>query len=539
MRRRAFMANLSSALLLPTLLPKNALGQDPRAGLLNPAHLDPGMDMDPCSGYTTRPEKQFFFTDLRHIDPGDLSWRSIDGKPVPVAGPPEPPFEVQADLGRVPRGIRMVAQKAIKEGPLPQGLPLVMIYDEGVYRGWDLDANYPKGKNLGSYSVALPASIGITYFESDNAIDWKVKGKTDVPVDNRTGIDGATFFIDPHGPADERYKALYNCSLPRENKALIAKFQAQYFKLHPHLRDTRLSVENENMSCLYGLVSPDGISWKPIDEPLMMHHGDTHNMIYFDEWLGQYVLYTRLYWLRRRMIARAVSNDFRHWSPVRPIVMPSLDDPFSTDVYTNCRTTFPGAPNYHLMFPTFYHRYSQTSEIRLLSSFDGEIWDQVPGDPVVEAGGPDHWTGEYIGVLGNMVPLGGERMALRLAAASHPHKYPRWKDFIKNRTGWATWPNGRLSALVADEEGEFHTFGLTVTGRELRVNARVWRAGDLRVGIQGNENRTVELCDPIHGDSGTHVVTWKGDPLLGKSEGDTVVLHFKLRSAELFGFEFV
>ncbi len=84
MRRRAFMANLSSALLLPTLLPKNALGQDPRAGLLNPAHLDPGMDMDPCSGYTTRPEKQFFFTDLRHIDPGDLSWRSIDGKPVPA-----------------------------------------------------------------------------------------------------------------------------------------------------------------------------------------------------------------------------------------------------------------------------------------------------------------------------------------------------------------------------------------------------------------------------------------------------------------------
>ena len=73
-------------------------------------------DMDPAGGYTVKPPAQFLFTDFRHIDPGDLNWLSPEGAALPVAGPPDPPVPAVASLGLVARGIRLVAQRAGKEG---------------------------------------------------------------------------------------------------------------------------------------------------------------------------------------------------------------------------------------------------------------------------------------------------------------------------------------------------------------------------------------------------------------------------------------
>jgi len=51
--------------------------------------------------------------------------------------------------------------------------------------------------------------------------------------------------------------------------------------------------------------------------------------------------------------------------------------------------------------------------------------------------------------------------------------------------------------------------------------------------------RSVADCDPIHGDHANRIVTWKGDATLGVEPGAGVVLSFRMRSAELFGFEWV
>jgi len=118
----------------------------------------------------------------------------------------------------------------------------------------------------------------------------------------------------------------------------------------------------------------------------MIHYGDTRNTVYYDEWLGKYVLYTRQYWFRRRMVARAVSDDFYHWSPAEPLLWPELSDPLSHDIYTNGRTSYPGLPSHHLMFPMFYRRYDQTSEIHMYSSVNGKMWHRLPGGPIVSAG---------------------------------------------------------------------------------------------------------------------------------------------------------
>jgi hypothetical protein len=527
MRRRDFIAGVGSALVASAARPFSGLVV---AQASQPAAAEG--DPDPAGGYTLRPPRQFLFTDLRHIDPSDLAWRSPDGKSIPVAGPPDPPVPAIADLGRVPRGIRLVAQPAAKEGPV-ENLPGRVIHADGLYRSWTIQTKYPSGKNLGSYSAAPAEAIAVRCGESKDGYAWTWRDAGEIKVSDVTGIDGEFFFIDPHAAPDERFKCIYNARVLSD----VGPLWEQYRKIHPRHRDLRLN--HDYIYCLFGMVSPDGLAWKPISEPLMVHKGDTDNTVYYDEWLGKYVLYTRLYWMQRRMIARAESDDFRRWTPVDPIVSPGLEDPVSFDVYTNGRTCYPGLPEHHLMFPLFYRRYTQTAEIHLHSSLDGIRWDRVPGGPVLTPGDPGAWDGEFIGAGKDLVPLGKDRIAIPYSGSTHPHKSPRWPGVISSATGWASWPKGRLCAIRADEEGQFSTFGVEITGQQLKINARVRRAGEIRIGLIGTNGRSVGECDPITGDSLAHPVTWKGDSALRRDRGQTVILHFALRAADLFGFEWV
>ncbi len=527
MNRRTFLAGLGSAMCLSAAR-READGQVAAATTF-PADID----ADPCGGFSMESPRQLLFTDLRHIDPGDLGWRTNEGKSIPLINPPQPVVPAVADAGSVPRGIRIEVRKANKEGPI-NGLPTQIIHDGGLYRTWGLSASYPQGTNFGSYTVAPASSLTVRYGESKDGYAWDWKPAGEVKVSDITGVDGGTFFIDPHGPPAERYKCLYHALILGNTQPLWEQYQ----KLHPRYRDDRLSAKMIN--ALFGMVSPDGLKWEPIPEPLMIHKGDTDNSVYYDAWLGKYVLYTRLYWLRRRMIARAESDDFRHWTPVDPIIWAGLDDPYSYDIYTNGRTCYPGLPEHHLMFPMFYRRYTQTSEIHLYSSLDGIRWDHVPGGPVLAPGDPGTWDGEYIVAGRHLVPLSKDRIAIPYSGSAYPHKYPRWPNLPHppgGSSGWAWWPKGRLTALVADEEGEFRTFPVPVMGKELRLNAKIHRAGKVQVGLRSVQGRTVDDADPINGDGSELAVTWKGDAKVGVKSGETVTLQIRLRAAELYGLE--
>lgn len=535
MKRREFCTGIGSAFVLSSI--RGSTGQA-LAQTSTPAEMDP----DPRGGYTPVPPKQFLFTDFRHIQPGDLGWRGLDGKSIPVAGPPMPPVPAVADAGGMPYGIRLVTQPATRQGPFP-GLPNVLVYHEGMYRSWRVGAVYPTGSDLGSYTVAPAKALEVSYGESKDGYEWKWRKVSEVSLPNIkipnnglpniSGIDGDGFFIDPHGPAEERYKIIFHALLLGD----ISGYWKQYQKVHPRYRDTRLS--EKSLNGMFGLVSPDGVNWKAIPEPLMIHKGDTDNTAYYDEWLGKYVMYTRLYWLERRMIARAESDDFRHWTPVQPIVRPSLSDAPSNDVYLNGRTCYPGLPEHHLMFAELYRRYTQTAEIHLMSSLDGIAWDRIPGGPVMTPSDPGKWDSEYLCAGKNLVPLGNDKIGIPYVGLNHPHKYPRWPGVISAGAGWATWPKGRLVALVADEVGEFRTFVIKVTGTQLKVNIQAHRAGEIRIGVRGFADRSVDLCDPLYGDELAKTVTWKGNSDLSKAKGKDIVLQFKLRAAKLFGFEWV
>lgn len=481
------------------------------------------------------PGKWVLFADLRHIQCGRLSWVAPDGRRFGVGHPPEPQVEMDAQPEFVPHGVQLVAQPACKTEPVDgwKGWGRI-IYDQGVYRSWYMEVDGNSLQGTGSRSQTdTPQSVVICYVESKDGFKWSEPHRCPIRVPGQTHFDGLTFFIDPVAPNEERHKLVY-CALPP--KDLGDALFAEYTRRPARYRDVRISQGRS--PCFFAVTSPDGLEWKPIERPLMMHPGDTDNTVYYDPALGKYVLYTRMFRHGRRWVGRAEAEDFLHWGPIEPIIWPRLDDPLDYDVYLNGYTEYPGAPEYRLMFPMFYHRYTERSDVRLYSSDDGIAWNQVPGGPVLTPGEPWKWDSEFITGGKDLVPFGEGRIAIPYTGTSYPHKYPRWPAVFEAwRMAWAWWPEGRLCAIKAEREGEFWTFPLTLAGRSLRLNFRTPRAGEIRVGVVGVEGRSVDDCDPLHGDSLSRTVSWNGQADLGAPEEQPVSLHFKLRCAELFAFE--
>jgi hypothetical protein len=527
MQRRKFLKSVGSPALLA------AAGPSITAALADDTH--PKIVRGSVDGSGRTPPRAYVFTDHRLIDPGDVGWADPEGKGLPLDDPPGPVVDAHVVPNNVPYGIRFVAQPARVDArsadpPVPPGQILEV---DGSYLAIALRIEYPPGKDLGANSTAVPKAVSITASRSKDLHTWEELGGNQISVPGQTQMDGFAAFLDPHGSPEERFKAVY---MARPPQADIPALWAAYQKVHPRDRDERIDGDRV-MSCMYGATSPDGITWTAIEKPLFVHKSDTDTTVVYDEGLGKYVMYTRLYPSQRRMVAICEAENFREWGPVRPLIWAGLEESPSTDVYTNARTHCPGLPDVKLMFPSFYHRFDQTSEIRLFTSRDGLNWSQVPGGPVLSRTSFRDSSVEFLVARKPLLPLPNERVGVRYSASPYPHKYPRWKEGLQPaQSGWAWWEKDRLVALTADEEGEFTTFLIPVMGRELRLNARTPRGGMIRVGFRG---RKLDDCDPIVGDSLAHPVRWKGNADVGLRPGASVAITFQMRRAELFGFEWV
>ncbi|MFZ4780520.1 MAG: hypothetical protein ACOYM3_34640, partial [Terrimicrobiaceae bacterium] len=415
MKRREFIKVIGASALVARGYPFFTVAEAEEA--------KPGLDPDPIGGYVKHPPRAYLFTDHRLIRPSDLGWFGPDNKGLPLNNPPYPVVHAHAVSNYVPYGIRFVAQPArtdpVEGDPPPP--PGQVVEADGSYFAIGFAIDYPLGQDLGAYSTAEPNAVWIAASQSKDLQSWKDLGKCKVDIAGQTRMDGFTAFYDRHGSPEERFKAVYMGHPPKER--FPALWEA-YQKIHPRYRDVR--INGESLTCIYGVTSPDGINWTPIKEPLFTHYSDTDTTVYYDEWLGKYVMYTRLYLTDRRMVALCEAEDFRHWGPVTPLIWPGLEEALSTDVYTNARTSYPGMPEVHLMLPMFYHRFDQTSEIRLLSSIDGLHWSQVPGGPVLARSSFRDSSIEYIVASKPLLPLPNNRVGFRYSASHYPHKYPRW-----------------------------------------------------------------------------------------------------------------
>ena len=483
----------------------------------------------------TKTRRKLLFFDWRDIDCGSVSWRTPDGETVDVEGSATREFDMHAEPVGVPHGIWLQVQPAQKTDPVDdwRGWGRT-IHHHGKYRSWflEIDGNSKLGTGSSAQRVDRRV-VSVCGVESDDGIHWSEPTRCPIDVPGQCGFDGVTFLIDPVASPDARYKLVYCARVP---DSLAKPLHAAYLQRPLRHRDAR--VGDRPGHCLMCTTSPDGVHWSPCPRPLMMHPSDTDTTVYWDAEIERYVMYTRMYREGRRWIGRAEAEDFFSWGPIAPVVWPRLDDPPDYDFYLNGRSSYPGLPEYQLLFPMVYHRYTERSEVRLYVSADGVAWNQVPGGPIVEPGESGSWDSEFIGGGKDLLPFGAGRVAIPYTGTRYPHKYPRWPSVWDAwKAAWAGWPEDRLCAIVADREGEFRTLPMLSSGRTLRVNCRTRRAGEVRIGIVGGVERSVNDCDPIHGDHAGVKVSWKGVSNPGFRDGEPIRLHVRLRCAELFALE--
>jgi hypothetical protein len=73
----------------------------------------------------------------------------------------------------------------------------------------------------------------------------------------------------------------------------------------------------------------------------------------------------------------------------------------------------------------------------------------------------------------------------------------------------------------------------------LRLNAAIRYGGEIRVGMVGIEGRSATDCAPVGGNGYDLPVAWNGETDIAAPADQPITLHFKLRAAHLFGFEWV
>src|SRR5262249_38595706 len=159
-------------------------------------------------------------------------------------------------------------------------------------------------------------------------------------------------------------------------------------------------------------------------------------------------------------IARAETDDFRHWPQPTLILTPSPDEDPSVDFYTNPYVRYPGTDNGHLMLVSSYHRDSSQVDLRLASSMDGSGWNWLSPRTVVKLGQPGAWDGGSIYAVPSMVRLPDGRVAVGIIGYSRAHEeYWRGKfergSSVKEGMGWAIWEDGRIAGIEATRGGEF------------------------------------------------------------------------------------
>jgi hypothetical protein len=246
--------------------------------------------------------------------------------------------------------------------------------------------------------------------------------------------------------------------------------------------------------------------------------------------------------LARRAVGRTESEDFRAF-PLSEVILQSSADMLPTDTYyTNCKTTIPGAPDHHLLFPAIYHQADDTTSIELFSSHDTKQWSKLPGGPVLKRAETfGAWDGGCIFAFPSLVELPDGTWALPYTGYVYPHKYPRgaWAYDV----GLATWPKGRLIALEAPEQGAFTTAAFIPPGKKILMNAVTDRTGSIAVeacDLHGKPlpGRTFDDATPIVGDQYRSQLNWKGGDDTGVEAGKAIMLRVRMNKAKLYGLDF-
>ena len=241
----------------------------------------------------------------------------------------------------------------------------------------------------------------------------------------------------------------------------------------------------------------------------------------------------------RRLVVQSTSEDFIRWTPPYRIIVADPEEPGIWEFYGM-------VPQIRGQLYLGFLRVLRDDldadleeEARgigwteLVTSRDGLFWmrHREPFlDRSTEAGTFDHamaWVGDVV--------TDGERELVYYGGYSEGHKVGKRQisvAFLRK--------NGFVSRDVGSTPGLLRTAVVILEGDKMVVNARV--EGELAMRIVGPSGKAVSGFDwsdfsTIRGDSVNHAANWRGD--LSELRQNPVRLEFRLREAQLYGFELI
>ena len=336
---------------------------------------------------------------------------------------------------------------------------------------------------------------------------------------------------------------------------------------------------------VYLCRSQDGRKWERIEEPILPFGCDTRNQGLYDPRIDRYVAYLRARPSgdHCRSVARAESDvlvgawPFKHnpdrapgphglFDEIRnelPIVMSAAkSDPPLTGIYSPNVHIYPWADNVYLAFPEVYRvrdridsygrdergREGTVNEgpldIAVAGSRDGIAWHRFH-TPYVRLG----FRGEvdsgtmYMGV--GMIRRGAEIWQYSsVSPLTHHGRFKRLPGTEGGIRRLVQRLDGFVSADATPDGGEITTPLFLFSGSRLQLNVDCSALGEVWVEILDEEGRpvpgyTMDEAVSVDMNGVAEEVWWRHGPDLNGLAGKPIRLHFRMRSAKLFSFQFV
>ena len=353
-------------------------------------------------------------------------------------------------------------------------------------------------------------------------------------------IGGCAVWMDPQAPAEHRYKT----------QAKV--YPTRQFHMHS---------------------SPDGLRWKRFARLDPGPGGwDTQSIAFWDPRIERYVLYTRR-WVRLnpkeasyRTVRRLESDDLRSWenetvvmqadeldlsTHLTPTAQPPVDY-YGADVFR-----YEWAEDVYLMLAqNFWHWQERkplkglgpsSFDVRLAVSRDGKAFQHASRQPFMATGPDGRFDSRFVWAMPQPIRMGDE-LWIYYVGSNRDHDDnidPASDDKHLTGIGRAILRlDGFVSADASHRGGQITTPTIRFEGKRLELNVDTTSRGSIQVEVQDDSGTAIDgfailNADVIAGDHIRKFVTWGGSGDVKSLVGKPIRLHFVMKDAKLFAFQFV